>query len=98
MDKYGLSAKQIDLIKNAFKLFPEVEKVIIYGSRAMGNYRPTSDIDLAVNMPQYDLTKLLRIKSELDTLPIPFDFDLINIADLNNEKLKQNINLHGKTF
>ncbi len=42
---FGLEQKDIDLIRDTFKMFPEIEEVIIYGSRASGDYRSGSDID-----------------------------------------------------
>jgi predicted nucleotidyltransferase len=45
---YGLQEKTIQAIRNIFSRFPEVEKVLLYGSRAKGNFRNGSDIDLCM--------------------------------------------------
>lgn len=45
---YGLLDKDINYIINTLIRFPEVEKAIIFGSRAMGNYKKGSNIDLAI--------------------------------------------------
>jgi len=47
-DKFGLKAKHIAAIRNAFRQYPSIEQVVLYGSRAKGNYRTGSDIDLTI--------------------------------------------------
>ena len=44
--KYGLSDRTLQKIRDVFSHYPEVEKAILYGSRATGDYRNGSDIDL----------------------------------------------------
>lgn len=44
--RYGLKKQDFERIKNIFSSFPEVDKAILYGSRAKGNFKPTSDIDM----------------------------------------------------
>ena len=41
--RYGLKPEGIDKLQQVFQRHPEVEKVLIYGSRAMGNFQPGSD-------------------------------------------------------
>ena len=59
--KFGLSDKVIDEINGVFRKHSEVEKVLIFGSRVKGNYRPGSDIDLAVIGSGLDFRKLFKI-------------------------------------
>ncbi len=42
----GLNAHDTEKIRAIFKKFPQIDKVILYGSRAMGTYKPGSDIDI----------------------------------------------------
>ncbi|MCW0484384.1 nucleotidyltransferase domain-containing protein [Gaoshiqia sediminis] len=46
--KFGLSETTISLLCSVFENYPEIEEVIIYGSRAKGNYREGSDIDITL--------------------------------------------------
>jgi len=46
--KYGLTSSVIERICNVLARYPQVEKAILYGSRAKGNYKPGSDIDLTL--------------------------------------------------
>jgi len=50
--------------------------VILYGSRARGNYRNGSDIDLALVGKELDLTTLFKVETELDDLLLPYKIDL----------------------
>ena len=68
---YGLKDNELEKINSVFSKFPDVEKVILYGSRAKGNYRKGSDIDLALMGDNISLTMLLRIENELDELMLP---------------------------
>ena len=97
MNNFGLSENTIKIIKKLFTKFPQIKLVKIFGSRAKGNFNPNSDIDLAFFGEIED--KLLRhIAFELDELPTPYKFDLLNYNDITNTKLKQSIDTNGKIF
>ncbi len=56
---------------NALCAIPVVEKIILYGSRARGDNRERSDIDLALVCPQAtarDWQKIMAIIEQADTL------------------------------
>ena len=44
----GLSQKELEILKEVFKKFDNIKEVILFGSRALGKHRPSSDIDLAI--------------------------------------------------
>lgn len=46
--KFGLSDIYLEQIKSAVSSIPEIDEVVIYGSRARGDYSPTSDIDITL--------------------------------------------------
>ena len=97
MDKFGLPDKTIEAINNLFASFKEIDKVKIFGSRARGDFKRGSDIDLALCGEINE--KLLRhITSELDELPTPYKFDVVNYNDIENTALRQNIDNDGKIF
>jgi len=37
--KFGLSKKELLILKNIFINFPEIDEVLIFGSRALGNFK-----------------------------------------------------------
>ncbi|WP_294377505.1 nucleotidyltransferase domain-containing protein [uncultured Clostridium sp.] len=45
---YGLLDRDIEYMNKAFRHFDEIEKVVLFGSGAMGNYKKGSDVDIAV--------------------------------------------------
>lgn len=45
---FGLSQKVIEQIHGVLEQHPQVQEALIYGSRARGNYKPGSDIDLVL--------------------------------------------------
>ena len=73
-------------------------KVILYGSRAKGNYKNGSDIDLCFFGK--DLTKdiIYKIDLVLDDLLLPYSFDLSIYKDLENQELKDHIDRIGTVF
>lgn len=93
---FGLKDDTINKIKNVFSLFPQIKEVIIYGSRAKGNYRPGSDIDLAVKGKNLNLRILNQVSLKLDDLYLPYTFDLSIISQIENPELIKHISRNGK--
>jgi len=62
--RFGLTEDTIEKFHSVFRKYPEIEEVIIYGSRAKGNYREGSDIDLTLKGEE--LTEAIRSKVWLD--------------------------------
>ena len=60
---FGLKEKHIKDIQSVFIKYPGIEKAIIYCSRAKGNYRPASDIDLALKGEELNLSTLLKMEN-----------------------------------
>lgn len=94
---YGLKERDIEKIKSVFCEYPEIDKVMLYGSRAKGNYRNNSDIDLSV-VGVVNLDKILSIETKLDDLFLPYEFDLSIFNKIKNIALKEHINRVGLTF
>lgn len=95
---YGLKPETIAQIQGVLSGFPELEKAVIYGSRAMGNFRFNSDIDLTLIGKKLGLTELLRIENELDDLLLPYQIDISLFHQIDNPELVNHIDEYGKTF
>lgn len=93
--KTGLSKKIWNKITKVFENFPRIIEVILFGSRAMGNFREGSDIDLAVKGENIELNDLLDIEAALEDLQLLYTFDVINYSKLTNPDLKAHINRVG---
>ena len=96
--KFGLQEEVIQAINNIFANYPEVEKVLLYGSRGKGNYKPASDIDLTFLGQSIDMNILNKISWELDDLLLPYTFDLSIYHHLNDQDLLDHINRVGALF
>ena len=95
---YGLKDKHIKAINSVFSKYPQIEKAILYGSRAKGKYRNGSDIDLTLAGNDLDLSTLLRIETELDDLLLPYKIDLSILHKIENQDLIDHINRSGIVF
>ena len=94
----GLSDGAIAAIRTVFKKHPNVTTAILYGSRAKGNYRPTSDIDLTLQGEQLDYAELVAIDNELDDLLLPYTIDLSIYNAIDNPDLIEHIKRVGQVF
>ena len=97
--RFGLNEKIIRQICGVFAHYPQVEKAILYGSRAKGNYKTGSDIDLTL-CGGADLTLgiLYKIMDEIDELLLPYTFDLSIYSQVNDPELIEHIKRVGVTF
>jgi predicted nucleotidyltransferase len=95
---FGLKRSTIEKIRTVFSGHPEVEQVILYGSRARGNYRPGSDIDLTICGEGVTLPQLLRLEHELDELLLPYKIDLSLRHKIDSPDLLGHIRRVGKVF
>lgn len=95
---YGLKKSIIESICNVFELFPEIDEVIVYGSRAKGNYKNGSDIDITLLGEFIDLSLVSKIELNLDNLFLPYQFDISIFNQISNTELREHINRVGKSF
>ena len=95
---YGLSDATIEKICDVLARHPSIEKAVLYGSRAKGNFKHGSDIDLSLHGATLTLTELGDINSELDDLLLPYTIDLLIFDTLNHVKLREQIERVGKVF
>ena len=96
--KYGLEDHIVGKIIKVFAVFPEIDQAIIYGSRAKGNYRGGSDIDLTLKGTNLNASNLNKISIELDDLLLPYTFDLSIYHHIRQQDLLDHINRVGNLF
>ncbi|GAB3659824.1 nucleotidyltransferase domain-containing protein [Echinicola sediminis] len=96
--RFGLLEADIEAINKSFAAYPKIKKVILYGSRAKGNFRPGSDIDLTVEEEGLELTDLFDIENKLDDLLLPNKIDLSIKKHIDNPELLDHISRVGKIF
>lgn len=95
---FGLSEKTMEKFHSVFKKYSEVEQVLIYGSRAKGNYREGSDIDLTLVGNHISDKILSSIKVDIDELNTPYLVDVSVFHHLKSASLIEHIQSVGKEF
>lgn len=96
---FGLLERDINCIVEAARKYAEIEEVILFGSRALGNHKKGSDVDLALMGRKVDRKIAKRLGSDLnEDYPLPYFFDVVNYSDISNEELKRHIDCVGKSI
>lgn len=96
--RYGLTEDAIARIKAVFAACPEIERVVLYGSRAKGTQRNGSDIDLTIEGEAVSPSQLLRIENTLDDLLLPYKMDISLLRRIDNPDLLAHIRRVGQVF
>lgn len=97
--KYGLPETTVEQICGVLARYPQAEQAILYGSRAKGNYKNGSDIDLTLcGGADLTLKVLYRIMDELDDLLLPYTIDLSIFRDISDPAVVDHIRRVGVTF
>ena len=97
--EYGLSQRTLDTLDSIFRKYPGIKQAVLYGSRAKGNYRDGSDIDLAlVTDDAFTHTDLLHIADDFDDSDMPYLVDVLIYGRLSNPELKAHIDRVGKVL
>ena len=94
----GLSESVIAKINTVFAHYPQVGEVRLYGSRAKGNFRNGSDIDLVIMGASVTYLQLLHMESQIEDLSLPYKVDLSLFRQIDNLDLIDHIERVGKTF
>ena len=93
--KFGLPDTTLSAIRNVFAHYKKAEKVILFGSRAKGNFKPGSDIDLAIDGKDLSIDDILALKISLDALHLPYTIDLIKYGSITDADVLEHIQRVG---
>ncbi len=94
--KYGLKQSDLEEMDRIFSMFDDVEKVVLFGSRTKGTYKPGSDIDIALkgrDVKQKTVSRLAMLLNEESLLP--YFFDVVNYTELKNKDFIEHIDRVG---
>ena len=80
---FGLEQKYIDIVKNILQKYLKDQKVYVFGSRSVGNFKKYSDLDLAID----GIADVIKISNEFKDSSLPIDVDVVLIKDLSSEFL-----------
>jgi len=96
---YGLQQRDINSIIKASEELPEIEEVVLFGSRAIGNFKKASDIDLAIKGIAVNDITVKRLSARLnEELPLPYFFDVVHYESIGNPDFVGHIDRIGKVI
>ena len=95
---FGLQQLQRDGIINILSSNLKVKELLLFGSRAKGNFRQASDVDIAIKGDDLTLNDLLDLSNSLESLWLPFKIDLVNYSRISESDLIDHIDRVGKTL
>lgn len=93
--RFGLSQATLDRLNSVFSRYEAIESVVIYGSRAKGNFRRGSDIDLTIKGQKMSFRDFMRLEDEIDDLMLPYTVDLSQYQDIGNPDLVAHVDRVG---
>lgn len=97
-EEYGLRQDIVSSLRNILERQHEVMEAIIFGSRAKGNYRPGSDIDLAVKGKRVTFETIIAIMNEVEKLDLLYKIDIVDFSTISDNEVKEHIDRVGKVF
>lgn len=89
----GLKEREIDEIKVLYYLFPQINQIIIFGSRARGDYNRTSDIDIAITGQIDEI--IYKIRDYFEESNLLYTVDVVNYNSITDIEFKKNIDTEG---
>jgi predicted nucleotidyltransferase len=95
---YGLSNDVIHDLCGVFQRHGNIEKVILFGSRAKGCYTEGSDIDLAVVGTDLSFNQLMDIRVQIDDLGLLYKVDVVDYNKQIGTPIGEHIDRVGKPF
>lgn len=88
----GLSDFELQTLRDVFIRFPDIKEVILFGSRARGTHRPSSDVDLAIKGKNLTIDTLAKLRYILEEeTNLPYFFDIVLYDRVESEALKREI-------
>src|SRR5271165_5899302 len=94
----GLRDKDVDILCDTFRRFSFVNEVRVFGSRANGIGRRSSDLDLAMFSPEATAAEWAELYDALQNAPIIYALDIVRAEQVANERLKARIEHEGVTI
>lgn len=91
----GLPPATLDKLRSVFARHQGIDTVLLYGSRAKGNYRAGSDIDLTLKGRKMAFAEFMQIEDQIDDLMLPYSVDLSQYCQLDNADLIAHIDRVG---
>jgi len=95
-NKLGLYKPDMEAIVAVLSQEPKVDQALIFGSRAKGNFKNGSDIDLALKGEKLDFNTVSQISYRLnEETAMPYRFDVLNYHGIQEPSLLEHIDMVG---
>ncbi len=94
----GLTNEEMQKLVAVLSTQPNIEKAIVYGSRAKGTNREFSDVDMTLMGKNLSHSDLNQVALKIDDLLLPYEFDLSLYSSLTNENILEHIKRVGKVI
>ena len=92
----GLTSEDISAITNVVSRFVEIDQAVLFGSRAKGNYKAGSDVDISIEGEKITHRTVIRLSAFLNEVTrMPYHFDIVQFNAIKNEELKEHIRRVG---
>lgn len=98
MTDNGLTGNQQNTLLKILCSNPKVEAIWLFGSRAMGNYRANSDIDIALSGHQLTTDDIASITDQIEQTTIPYHVDILVTHRIKNSALLEHIEKYGQQW
>jgi len=96
---FGLKPCDLEEIIAILKRYPEITAAIIFGSRAKGNYKPGSDVDIAIKGADISSASVATLAMILnEDSDMPYYFDLVHYEEITEKALVDHIDRVGRVF
>ena len=96
---HGLQKRDIENIVKASGELPEIEEVILFGSRAKGTHKKASDVDMAIKGKDISEKTVKRLSARLnEELPLPYFIDIVHYETIQNQDLIDHIERVGEVI
>jgi uncharacterized protein len=97
-NRFGLTDRDMKAIYSIFSAYPELRVVHLFGSRAKGNYRLGSDVDLAIMNDGITTRQIAKIRNDFDESNLPYKIDLVDFTRLEKQEFIDHIVRVGIPF
>lgn len=96
--RFGLSSTQLEVITATIADFPQIERAVVFGSRAMGTHKPGSDVDICVFGDAVDPQVVDELSRRLNQeTTTAFAIDVLSFSAIENASLRHHIDQVGLT-
>ncbi|MCB1159131.1 MAG: nucleotidyltransferase domain-containing protein [Leptospiraceae bacterium] len=92
---FGLKPRDHQTIIEILGKYPEIQEVKLFGSRAKGNFKPGSDIDLSITTDFDDDNLALKLSVDFEESSLPYNVDLVFYRSISNQAVKEHIDRVG---